>query len=66
MCQYTENFQKWFHVDQKKIILQEKEKELIKLIDNGFFYIRDKGLTEIKGTLHWTSSSEVFRSKTIF
>ena len=38
---------KWFQNDQKKIILRGKEKDLKKLIDVGFYYIRDNGLTEI-------------------
>ena len=38
---------KWFQNDQKKIILRGKEKDLNKLIEAGFYYIRDNGLTEI-------------------
>ena len=38
--------------NQKKIILRGKEKQLLKLIDQGFYYIRDNGLTELmEGTL---------------
>jgi len=32
---------------QKKIILAGKEKQLLKLIDQGFYYIRDNGLNEL-------------------
>jgi len=45
-------FYSWYYKDQKKIILKGKEKDLLKLIDQGFEYIRDNGLTEIpNGTL---------------
>jgi len=37
---------------QKKIILAGKEKQLLKLIDQGFYYIRDNGCNElVDGTL---------------
>ena len=45
---------KWYNngKNQKKIILAGKEKQLLKLIDQGFYYIRDNGLTELDfGTL---------------
>ena len=40
---------KWYDngKGQKKIILRGKEKQLLKLIDQGFYYIRDNGLTEL-------------------
>ena len=40
---------KWYNngKNQKKIILAGKEKQLLKLIDQGFYYIRDNGLTEL-------------------
>jgi len=41
-------FWKWYQNDQKKIILRGKQKDLEKLIDAGFYYIRDNGLTEIE------------------
>jgi len=45
-------FWQWYELDQKKIILRGKQKDLEKLIDAGFYYIRDNGLTEIeKGSL---------------
>lgn len=45
-------FNKWYFNSQKKIILQGKEKDLLKLIEQGFHYIKDNGLTELpKGTL---------------
>lgn len=40
-------FWQWYESDQKKIILRGKQKDLEKLIDAGFYYIRDNGLTEI-------------------
>jgi|GEM_PF-158305 len=40
-------FWQWYELDQKKIILRGKQKDLEKLIDAGFYYIRDNGLTEI-------------------
>jgi peptidyl-tRNA hydrolase len=44
----NDNFHNWFQKsDQKKIILKGKQKDLEKLIDQGFYYIRDNGLTEI-------------------
>jgi PTH2 family peptidyl-tRNA hydrolase len=43
----------WYNdYEQKKIILSGKEKDLIKLIDKGFYRVVDNGYTEIpKGTL---------------
>jgi len=43
----NEDFDKWYENDQKKIILRGKQKDLEKLIEAGFYYIRDNGLTEI-------------------
>jgi len=43
----NEDFDNWYENDQKKIILRGKQKDLEKLIDAGFYYIRDNGLTEI-------------------
>ena len=43
----NEDFDKWYESDQKKIILRGKQKDLEKLINAGFYYIRDNGLTEI-------------------
>lgn len=40
-------FEKWFNTDQKKIILRGKQKDLEKLVELGFDYIKDNGLTEI-------------------
>jgi len=37
----------WFQNDQKKIILRGKQKDLEKLVEQGFYYIKDNGLTEI-------------------
>jgi PTH2 family peptidyl-tRNA hydrolase len=39
-------FKEWYDRDQKKIILRGKQKDLEKLIEAGFYYIRDNGLTE--------------------
>lgn len=42
-------FKEWFNSGiQKKIILQAHEKDLLKLIEKGFYYIKDLGLTEIQ------------------
>lgn len=40
-------FYPWLNGNQKKIILKGKQKDLEKLIGEGFFYIKDNGLTEI-------------------
>jgi len=40
-------FWQWYESDQKKIILRGKQKDLEKLIGQGFYFIRDNGLTEI-------------------
>jgi PTH2 family peptidyl-tRNA hydrolase len=40
-------FEDWFFHDQAKIILRGKQKDLEKLIEQGWFYIRDNGRTEI-------------------
>lgn len=40
-------FYKWLINNQTKIILKAKEKDLLKLIEQGFYYIRDLGKTEI-------------------
>lgn len=51
-CSDSANFVNWYVGQQKKIILQGKEKDLLKLIEQGFYSIRDNGLTEIpQGTL---------------
>jgi peptidyl-tRNA hydrolase, PTH2 family len=52
-CHDDKAFQEW-HTSalHKKIVLQGKEKDLLRLIDHGFTYARDAGLTEIpEGTL---------------
>jgi PTH2 family peptidyl-tRNA hydrolase len=48
-----ESFKKWHSSElHKKVVLQCKEKDLLKLIDDGFAHTRDAGLTEIPaGTL---------------
>ena len=44
----NEAFQKWFNNDSyKKIVLQAKEKGLLKLIDQGAYFVRDNGITEL-------------------
>lgn len=46
------NYGIWHDGDQKKIVLRGKQKELEKLIGQGWYFIRDNGLTEIpKGSL---------------
>lgn len=46
----SERFFQWYNasVSQKKVVLVAHEKDLLKLIDNGFYFIHDNGLTEIK------------------
>jgi len=39
-------FHEWYENNQKKIILRGKQKDLEKLIEQGFYYIRDNGLNE--------------------
>lgn len=43
----NDDFDKWYKNDQKKIILRGKQKDLERLIADGFYFIRDNGLTEI-------------------
>lgn len=45
--EYAHEFNEWFTGDMKKIVLKGKQKDLEKLIDQGFYYIKDNGLTEI-------------------
>ena len=41
-------FKLWYNqYSQKKIVLRGKQKDLEKLVDQGFYYIRDIGLTEV-------------------
>lgn len=47
MKRFNDTFHMWYQGNQKKIILKGSEKELNKLIEQGFYYIRDIGLTEI-------------------
>lgn len=49
MLSEQETFQKWYEKDQKKIILQGKEKDLHKILSNVTysFMVTDNGLTEI-------------------
>lgn len=48
---YNENdaglWSEWHENNQPKIILRAKEKDLLKLIEQGWYYIRDNGRTEI-------------------
>ena len=51
-AEFDDSFDAWYTKDQKKLILKGKQKDLERLIDAGFYYIRDNGLTEIpKGSL---------------
>lgn len=43
---YTK-FDDWYANDQKKVVLGGHQKDLEKLVGQGFYYIRDNGLTEI-------------------
>ncbi|MNW03368.1 peptidyl-tRNA hydrolase [compost metagenome] len=40
-------FEEWYVNQQPKVILGGKEKDLLKLIEEGFYFIRDNGRTEI-------------------
>lgn len=42
-----EKFDKWYQGEQKKIVLAGHQKELEKLVEAGFIFIRDAGYTEI-------------------
>lgn len=43
-----DKYNKWVtEFSEKKIILEAHEKTLEKLVDKGFFYVKDNGLTEI-------------------
>lgn len=44
---YVDSFKEWHENNQPKIILRAKEKDLLKLINLGWYYIRDNGRTEI-------------------
>lgn len=41
-------FEQWINMDQPKIILRGKQKEMDKLIEQGWHYIHDLGRTEIE------------------
>ena len=57
-------FMKWYRNDQKKIILRGKEKDLEKLVEEGFYFIRDNGLTEIAhGSLTCVSLGVMWKSE---
>ena len=43
-----QQFFTWYNNNQTKIILRGHQKDLEKLVTQGFYYIRDHGLTEIK------------------
>ena len=40
-------FMEWYKNDQKKIVLRGKQKDLEKFVEQGFYYVRDNGLTEV-------------------
>ena len=42
-----EKFEKWYKGEQKKIVLAGHQKDLEKLVAEGFLYIKDAGYTEI-------------------
>ena len=62
-------FYKWYkNYNQKKIILRGKQKDLEKLVEKGFYFIKDIGLTEIPensltcvglGTM-WKSEAQIY------
>jgi len=58
------NFIKWYNSDQKKIILRGKQKDLEKLVKEGFYFIRDNGLTEVThGSLTCVSLGVMWKSE---
>ena len=44
---HTEPFKEWFSMIQKKILLEGKEKDLLRLIEQGFEPVRDVGCNEV-------------------
>jgi peptidyl-tRNA hydrolase len=42
-----DKFLAWYQGEQKKIVLEGHQKDLEKLVEKGFFFIRDAGYTEI-------------------
>ncbi|OPH47648.1 hypothetical protein BC351_10690 [Paenibacillus ferrarius] len=61
--QRYEMFYKWLNHNQPKIILRGKQKELEKLIEQGWYYICDNGRTEIpEGSLTVIGCSPEWKS----
>jgi len=57
-------FMEWYKNDQKKIVLRGKQKNLEKLVEQGFYFIRDNGLTEIaNGSLTCVSLGVIWKSE---
>ena len=57
-------FMEWYKNDQKKIVLRGKQKDLEKLVEQGFYFIRDNGLTEIaNGSLTCVSLGVMWKSE---
>jgi peptidyl-tRNA hydrolase len=58
-------FKEWLlKNNQKKIILRGKQKDLEKLVDQGFYYIKDIGLTEIpEGSLTCVGLGVMWKSE---
>jgi peptidyl-tRNA hydrolase len=46
-CIKANKFWKWYDNNQKKIILRGRQKDLERLVEQGFYFIKDNGLTEI-------------------
>ena len=42
-----DKFLAWYKGEQKKIVLEGHQKDLEKLVENNFFFVRDAGYTEI-------------------
>jgi PTH2 family peptidyl-tRNA hydrolase len=58
-----DSWRKWFENNQPKIILRGKQKEMEKLIEQGWYYIRDNGRTEIpEGSLTVVGCVPEYRS----
>lgn len=59
-------FDEWYQdYNQKKIVLKGKQKDIERLVADGFYYIRDLGFTEIpEGSLTCASSGTMWKSRT--
>ncbi len=55
-------FDIWFRLNQKKIALEGSQKDLEKLVDKGFYHVRDLGYKEVeKGSLTCVGLPPLYR-----